>query len=144
MGHCFEAPKNPVYLGHASGHAAFANDAALRAGCIDDKTPDPDGGTIVRTAEGLATGLLRENAQDIVEAAVDAYQARLSPEENDQLMRERVALAAQEALFFGVTSFHDAGASFATIDFLQKLEASCELPVRLYVMVRGESNERMA
>ena len=138
------APKNPVYLGHASGHAAFANDAALRAGGIDDKTPDPDGGTIVRTAEGLATGLLRENAQDIVEAAVDAYQARLSPEENDQLMRERVALAAQEALFFGVTSFHDAGASFATIDFLQKLEASGELPVRLYVMVRGESNERMA
>ena len=138
------APKNPVYLGHASGHAAFANDAALRAGGIDDKTPDPDGGTIVRTAEGLATGLLRENAQDIVEAAVDAYQARLSPEENDQLMRERVALAAQEALFFGVTSFHDAGASFATIYFLQKLEASGELPVRLYVMVRGESNERMA
>ncbi len=138
------APKNPVYLGHASGHAAFANDAALRAGGIDDKTPDPAGGTIVRTAEGLATGLLRENAQDIVEAAVDAYQARLSPEENDQLLRERVALAAQEALFFGVTSFHDAGASFATIDFLQKLEASGELPVRLYVMVRGESNERMA
>ncbi|MDC0174463.1 amidohydrolase [Pseudomonadales bacterium] len=138
------APKNPVYLGHASGHAAFANNAALEAGGITDATPDPDGGTIVRTADNVATGLLRENAQDIVEAAVDAYQSRLSPEENDRLMRERVALAGQEALYFGVTSFHDAGASFATIDFMRKLEATGDLPVRLYVMVRGESNAEMA
>jgi predicted amidohydrolase YtcJ len=137
------APKNPVYLGHASGHAAFANNAALEAGGITDATPDPDGGTIVRTADNVATGLLRENAQDIVEAAVDTYQSRLSPEENERLMRERVALAGQEALYFGVTSFHDAGASFATIDFMKKLEATGDLPVRLYAMVRGESNAEM-
>ncbi|MCB1845107.1 MAG: amidohydrolase family protein, partial [Halioglobus sp.] len=48
---------NPVLLGHASGHAAFANDAALAAGGIDNDTPNPAGGTIVRTKEGKATGL---------------------------------------------------------------------------------------
>ncbi|MCB1645742.1 MAG: amidohydrolase [Pseudomonadales bacterium] len=137
------APKNPVYLGHASGHAAFANDAALIAGGINDETADPEGGTIVRTADGKATGLLRENAQDIVEAAIDKYQERLSPEENRRLRAERVKLAGQEALYFGVTSFHDAGANFETIDFFKEMEASGDLPVRLYVMVRRESNEDM-
>ena len=42
------APDNPVLLGHASGHAAFANDAALAAAGIDKDTADPAGGTIVR------------------------------------------------------------------------------------------------
>jgi len=138
------APDNPVYLGHASGHAAYANDASLAAAGIDDSTVDPAGGTIVRTADGRATGLLRENAQDIVEVAIDKYQSRLTPEENEQLQRERARLAGQEALFFGITSFHDAGASFESIDFFKKLEAEGNLPIRLYVMVRGESNDIMA
>ncbi|MFT4712463.1 MAG: putative amidohydrolase YtcJ [Candidatus Azotimanducaceae bacterium] len=138
------APDNPVYLGHASGHAAYANDASLIAAGVDDNTADPEGGMIVRTEDGRATGLLRENAQDIVEVAIDKYQSRLTPEENDQLQRERVRLAGQESLFFGITSFHDAGASFETIDFFKKLEDEGNLPVRLYVMVRRESNEVLA
>jgi predicted amidohydrolase YtcJ len=43
------SPDNPVSLRHASGHAGFFNDAALRAGGITDETADPPGGTIVRT-----------------------------------------------------------------------------------------------
>jgi len=52
-------------------------------------------------------------------------------------------LAADEALAHGVTSFHDAGSSFETIDFFRQLEEEGNLPVRLYVMVRRESNELM-
>lgn len=137
------APDNPVFLGHASGHASFANDAALAAAGIDDDTPDPPGGTIVRTPEGKATGLLRETAQRLVSAAIDDYESRRTDEEVRQVDRERVFLAGQEALANGVTSFHDAGASFATIDFFKTMEAEGALPVRLYVMVRGESNDEM-
>jgi predicted amidohydrolase YtcJ len=46
------SPDNPVRLTHASGHAYFANDAALAAAGIDAETPDPRGGTIVRDADG--------------------------------------------------------------------------------------------
>ena len=137
------APDNPVLLGHASGHAAFANDAALAAAGIDKDTADPAGGTIVRTPEGRATGLLRETAQRLVGSAVDEFESRRSDEEVDQVMREQVHLAGQEALAHGVTSFHDAGADFETIDFFKKLEAEGTLPVRLYVMVRRASNEEM-
>lgn len=134
---------NPVYLGHASGHAAYANDAALAAAGIDKDTPDPAGGTIVHKANGLPSGLLRENAQDAVENAIAIYDERLTPEEKLATLREQSDLAAREALRHGVTSFHDAGASFETIDFFKSLEADNALPVRLYVMVRGESNETM-
>ncbi len=137
------APDNPVLLGHASGHAAFVNDAALAAAAIEDATEDPPGGTIVRTPEGKATGLLRESAQRLVNAAVASYESCKSADETDQILRQQVFLASQEALAHGVTSFHDAGASFETIDFFKKLEEEGALPIRLYVMVRNESNEDM-
>jgi predicted amidohydrolase YtcJ len=50
-------------------------------------------------------------------------------------------LAAQESLSKGVTSFHDAGSGFATIDFMKRLEAEGALPVRLYVMIRAPNDE---
>jgi hypothetical protein len=137
------SPNNPVLLGHASGHAAFANDAALAEAYIDDGTPDPAGGTIVRTPEGKATGLLRETAQRLLNEPVDQYNSRLTLEEQERLDRERVQLAGQEALRRGVTSFHDAGASFETIDFFKRLEGEGALPIRLYAMVRRQSNEEM-
>jgi predicted amidohydrolase YtcJ len=137
------SPDNPVLLGHASGHAAFANDAALAAAGVGDDTADPDGGTIVRDANGKATGLLRETAQRLLNDAVDEFESRQTPEEIDQVMRQRVFLAGQEAIAHGVTSFHDAGASFETIDFFKTLEDEGVLPIRLYVMVRRQTNEEM-
>ena len=137
------SPDNPVSLGHASGHAAFFNDAALAAGGIGDDTPDPPGGTIVRAPDGRATGLMRETSQRLLNEAIGIYEGRLTPEEMKHIDRERAMLAADEALAHGVTSFHDAGSSFETIDFFKELEEEGKLPVRLYVMVRRESNELM-
>ncbi len=138
------SPNNPVLLGHASGHAAFANDAALAAAGIDDETPDPEGGTIVRDASGRATGLLRETAQRLVSKVGDAYQAQRPQAQKRSELRERVLLAGEQALAHGITSFHDAGVDFATIDFFKEMEAVDELPVRLNVMVRGQSNAELS
>ena len=138
------SPQNPVHLGHASGHASFANARAMELAGIDRNTPDPAGGTIVRDADGNPTGLLRETAQRIVDARIAADNADVDPADIEAQMRRMVQLAGEEALSKGVTSFHDAGASFDTIDFLRGLADEGELPVRLYVMVRRESNEDMA
>lgn len=137
------SPDNPVSLGHASGHAGFFNDAALAAAGIDDDTPDPAGGTIVRAPDGRATGLMRETAQRLLNEAIGIYEGRLTPEEMEQIDRERVMLAADEALRHGITSFQDAGTTLEGIDFFRKLEEEGNLPVRLYVMVRRASNEVM-
>ncbi len=138
------SPQNPVHLGHASGHASFANALAMELAGIDRNTPDPAGGTIVRDADGNPTGLLRETAQRIVDARIAADNADVDPADIEAQMRRMVQLAGEEALSKGVTSFHDAGADFDTIDFLRGLADEGELPVRLYVMVRRESNEDMA
>lgn len=138
------SPDNPVVLGHASGHAAFFNDSALEMAEVGDDTADPAGGTIVRTPEGKATGLMRETAQRLINAAMNEYDGRMTPKQTEFLNRERVRLAADEAVSHGVTSFHDAGSNFETIEFFKKLEDEGELDVRLYVMVRRESNELLA
>lgn len=138
------SPENPVYLTHASGHASFANARAMQLAGITRDTPDPPGGTIVRDASGEPTGALRETAQRLVGAAIARYEAQRSPEETRAEFRRQVQLASEELLSKGVTSFHDAGTSFETVDLLREMAEQGELPVRLYIMLRYASNDELA
>lgn len=137
------SPNNPVALDHASGHATFVNGEALRLAAITRATANPEGGEIVRDASGAATGLLRESAAQLIDGARARAQARLTRAQREAELQKIVRLAGEDALAHGVTSFHDAGTSFATIDGFKRLANRGALPVRLYVMVRGESNARM-
>ena len=137
------SPDNPVLLRHASGHASFANALALELGRVSPETPNPSGGEIVRDIRGEATGLLRERAQGLVQNAYNEYQAQRSPEEIEADMRKQALLAAEASLEHGITSFQDAGSSFQEIDFFKQLVDEEALPIRLYVMVRGESHEAL-
>ncbi len=138
------SPENPVLLGHASGHAAFANARAMEmAGLTADSEP-PAGGEFGRDDSGALTGLLRETAQRVVRAALEQSRSERPPEAIEAELRRRVELAGEEALRHGVTSFHDAGVSFETIDFFRRLEEEGALPIRLYAMVRYASNDELA
>ena len=138
------SPENPVYLSHASGHAAFANKKAMQIARITRDTPDPKGGTIVRDVHGEPTGALREKAQALVRRVLDDYKAQLSPEDREAEQVRKVELASAEILKNGITSFHDAGSRFRTIDFLRQLAVKNKLPIRLYIMIRNESHEILA
>ena len=137
------SPDNPVVLEHASGHATFVNAKALAVAGITRRTPNPAGGEIVRDMNGEATGLLRESAQELTVAAQARADAGRSPAEREARARRIIELAGTDALSKGITSFHDAGTNFTTIDRYKRLAAAGTLPVRLYVMVRGESEARM-
>ena len=137
------SPNNPVILTHASGHAAFVNKRAMELANITRRTPNPPGGEIVKGPDGEPTGLLRETAQRLVGAAQARADSSRTAEDREKERRTQVRLAAEEALSKGITSFHDAGSGFATIDFLKTMEAEGALPIRLYVMVRGASNAEM-
>lgn len=137
------SPDNPVYLSHASGHGSFVNAKAMALAGIGRDTRNPDGGEIVRDAAGNPTGLLRETAQGLVGRARSASGASRTAAERDALNRRIVQLAGEDALSKGVTSFHDAGSGFATIDFFKRLADERALPLRLNVMVRGEPLARM-
>ena len=137
------SPDNPVYLTHASGHASFVNKRALELAGITRSTPNPAGGEIVKGPDGEPTGLLRETAQGLAKQALDRADSGRTDSEREGERRRQVELAGADALAKGVTSFHDAGTGFETIDFLKRLEAEGKLPIRLYVMVRGQSNAEL-
>ncbi|MGM1030436.1 MAG: amidohydrolase [Actinomycetota bacterium] len=62
------ADGRPVWIKHASGHAATMSGEGLRLVGIDDgPRADPTGGVIVRDERGRPTGLLEENAMRIVQ-----------------------------------------------------------------------------
>jgi predicted amidohydrolase YtcJ len=65
------APDHPVLLIAHSGHAAWVNSAALQRAGITDATRDPAGGEIVRDADGRATGILLEEAIDLVDDTIE-------------------------------------------------------------------------
>lgn len=135
------SPDNPVYLTHASGHAAFVNKRALDLAGITRSTPNPAGGEIVKDAAGEPTGLLRETAQGLVSRVRAQAQAQRPREQIEAEQRRVLELAAQASLENGITSFHDAGTGFSDIDFMKRLEAEGALPVRLYVMIRAPNEE---
>jgi predicted amidohydrolase YtcJ len=130
------SPDNPVFLTHASGHATIINSLALEMAGIDRRTPDPPGGEIVRDERGRAIGVLRETAENLV--------GKLVEEERDETaIRRMAALAGEESLAHGITSFQDAGASFEEVEVLAAMADSGDLPVRLWIMLSG-SNESLA
>ena len=125
------SPDHPVWLTHASGHAGFANARAMQLAGVDDKTANPPGGEILHDAQGRPTGVFRETAQSIV--------ARRVKNASAQDMRRAAELAEAECLANGITSFQDAGSSFAIVDMLRELARRGELKVRLWVMLREEN-----
>jgi len=136
------SPDNPVHLAHASGHAIFVNAAAMKLAGINSSTPDPSGGTIVRDSEGHPTGMLRESAEALVREAIHRQNPKQSEQEREAELRHQMELAGREALSKGITSIHDAGASFDDIDRFKHWADEGALPVRLYVMVAlEEANE---
>ena len=56
------SPDNPVVLTRADGHAVLANARAMAVFGITEETPAPDGGEIIRDAEGNPTGVFVDNA----------------------------------------------------------------------------------
>jgi hypothetical protein len=129
------APDNPVLLTHASGHSALANAKAMELSKITRTTADPAGGKIIRDAKGNAIGAFLETAQGLVRSRTGSA----TPEEAAARTRKLVELAARECLVNGVTTFHDAGAGFSTIDVYKKMAEEGALPVRLYVMLGADS-----
>jgi len=127
------SPDNPVYLSHASGHAAFANGKALELAGISnlkgERPGEVEGGEIILDELGNPTGILSERAAGLV--------GRLIPAETPERAEEALTLALKELNEKGITSFHDAGAGQKTIDLIQKFKDEGKLTVRQYVMLTG-------
>ena len=117
-------PYIPVYLYRIDGHAALANQAALNFAGIDTSTKVM-GGVVQKDENGELTGLLIDNAMDLV---------RLPGLENSDLV-EAMLEAQQNVFEVGLTTVTDAGQDRETLEFVDSLQQAGKLKVRLYAMV---------
>lgn len=136
------SPDNPVLLSHASGHASFANAKAMELAGITKDTPDPEGGEIVKDENGYPIGMFRETAQRALRDAFYTWHETLGAAQIAVERQKVIELADKECLSKGLTSIHDPGSPFETIDLFKETVEQGKIGVRLYVMIR-DSNERI-
>jgi hypothetical protein len=119
----------PAWLRRIDGHAGWANSAAMRLSGIDDDTPDPIGGRIVRDRNGKATGVLVDNAMNLIEAHIPA------PDKDD--IRDAYVTAAQLLVSLGITGVHDMGINIREAEVYMSMADDGELAIRVYAMLSG-------
>lgn len=129
------SPNNPVFLRHASGHAALANAKAMEVAGVNQlsvealKESSEEGGEIIRDEMGNPTGIFNERAMGIISKHI--------PQDDDSRDSQALSLAIQACWRNGITSFHDAGASRENIELFNQFKNDGKLGVRLYVMLTG-------
>jgi predicted amidohydrolase YtcJ len=127
------SPDNPVFLKHASGHAALANAKAMEIAGIDASTQFDEGGAVFKDAAGKPTGIFNETAQYLIGKHI--------PESDEKRSQQAFDLAVQTCLENGITSFHDAGAGPDVIALYKKNLETGNLKMRLYGMLDGSNSE---
>lgn len=121
-------PNTPVFLKRIDGHAAIANQAALDLAEI--KAGDKLEGGIIKTTDNRLTGLLIDNAVDLVYNALP---------ESSELEKVKALIEAQKRCFeVGLTTVDDAGLGLASILLIDSLQKSGNLKMRIYAMVADE------
>jgi predicted amidohydrolase YtcJ len=118
-----------VFLVRIDGHAAWVNTRVLDLAGITAATPDPPGGKIIRARDGSPTGVLVDNAVDLVR--------RIIPPPTREERMHAVRLAVAECVRVGLTGVHDMGVDPELIGIYQQLERTGELPFRIYAAVDG-------
>ncbi|UGB32229.1 amidohydrolase [Metabacillus sp. B2-18] len=127
----FEDIENPIFLNRYCAHAAVVNRTVLELAGIDEHTTVKNG-EIVRDANGQATGLLKEQAVDIVRKIMPPY--------TKEQMKEAIKLVSEHNVARGITSVHEAGMGFFynlldEFHVLHEMVQEQRIPLRIYAMI---------
>jgi hypothetical protein len=127
-------PDHPVWVNRLDGHMSLANGAALRAAGVTAATPEVAGGSIVRGPGGEPTGILKDNAQALVDRVVPPPSVERSARALEAAMRH---VAEQ-----GVTSVQHMG-TWQELAVFERAHAAGRLRTRIYAAVPLDTWERL-
>jgi predicted amidohydrolase YtcJ len=127
-------PNHPVWVNRLDGHMALANSAALRAAQVTRATRDVSGGAIVRGGDGEPTGILKDNAQALVD--------RVVPEPPTALQDRALDTAMTYVASNGVTTVHNMG-TWSDLAIFDRAQATGRLKTRVYAVVPLSSWEQL-
>jgi predicted amidohydrolase YtcJ len=130
-------PEVPAAARRVDGHALWVNSRALAAAGIGKETPDPEGGRILRRADGTPSGVLVDNAMDLLE--------RVIPPDSPADVARRLSAAGRACVRVGLTQVQDAsGYAVDQIAALERLAEDGALPLRVYATVSPEPDSLAA
>ena len=116
--------EHPIYLGDSTVHGAWLNSRALEVLGIDESTPDPAGGLILREPESMEpTGILIDNAAYDVLKKIPVY--------TDEQYETALAWAMHEMNKVGVTSVKDAAADSYALKTYRSLDQAGRLTMKV-------------
>jgi predicted amidohydrolase YtcJ len=127
-------PNNPVWINRLDGHMNLANSLALSAAKITRDTPAVEGGTIVHDASGEPTGILKDNAMELMAGAIPAPSMGMSLRALDTAM----TYVAER----GVTSVHHMG-TWAHLAVFEEAHRAGALRTRIRAAVPLATWERL-
>ena len=119
----------PVWLIRIDGHAGWANSATMKIAGIDNDTPDPVGGKILRDDNGNATGVFIDKAMELIVSSL--------PEADKDDYRAALLNAVETLAAEGITSVHDAGIDLMNAEVYLSMADNDELGIRIYAMTGG-------
>jgi predicted amidohydrolase YtcJ len=114
--------KHAVYLERVDGHIGVANTRALQLASVTVATRDPEGGKIDRDDAGTPNGILREKAQEAVEAVI--------PKPTHEKRRQAIELALADLASHGITSSQDFS-QWEDFQIYEELEHEGKLTARI-------------
>jgi predicted amidohydrolase YtcJ len=117
-------PHNPVWIERLDGHMGLANSAALATAGVGQDTPDTAGGTIVRDAAGHPTGILKDNATELV--------TRVIPEPTTDAQDKALDAAMAYVAAQGVTSVVNMGYTWDDLATFERAHAAGRMKTRIY------------
>ena len=120
----------PAFLQRVDGHAAWVNSAALAMAGIGPKTPDPEGGRILKDAAGRPTGILLDAATQLVEKLIPQPS---SAELEARLKAGLIALRAD-----GFTAVADMGVDARELAAYRRMAAAGALPIRVFAYLNHD------
>ena len=123
------APNHPVWLTHTTGHYGAANSFALRLAKISHETKDPQGGTIDRDANGLPTGVLKEEAMSLVTSLIPPY---TKDQQRNGLLKMMADFNSE-----GMTAAKDPGTEGERWDLYRELLQQNKSTVRIFALLYG-------
>ncbi|HEY0896766.1 MAG TPA: amidohydrolase [Sphingobacteriaceae bacterium] len=118
-------PDRPVLLTRIDGHAAIANEAALKLAAV--QPGQTIAGGEIETIGGKLTGILVDNAVNLVASKV--------PPANAQQMNEALLDAQKNCFAVGLTSVVDCGLDYPMVKVIDDLQKKDQLKMRMYVML---------
>jgi len=122
-------PNNPVILTRIDGHAAIANQKALELAGV--KPNQILVGGEVETKNGKLTGLLIDNAVDLVTNSI--------PKATKADYEKWLSKAQENCFAQGLTSITDCGLMYNDVDMIDALQKEGKLDMRLFVMLSDDT-----